>query len=83
MSRISKHAGRYYRLGGEPGPMQDHNLITWIKLKRAIIANDGRPQLYEVLCDIAALHHDGDGPGFVRYCIRRGWLTGGLVAEED
>jgi hypothetical protein len=72
MSRISKHAGCYFGLCKEPGPMQDHNLIAWIKIKRAIVANDGRPQLFEVLCDVASAGNDGSE--FVRYCIRRGWL---------
>ena len=71
MSRQSVHAGVYFGLGREPGPLSDGKLLPWIKVKRAVIAQGDT--LYEVLCDVAD-DKNTDGPAFVRYCIRRGWL---------
>lgn len=72
MSRQSVHAGQYFELGREPGPLSDAKLLPWIKVKRAIIAQGAT--LYEVLCDVAD-DKNTDGPAFVRYCIRREWLV--------
>jgi hypothetical protein len=71
VSRTSVYAGKYIEAARAPGPLSDGKLLPWIKIQRAILAQG--PVLYEVLCDVAD-SKDVEGAGFVRYCLRRGWL---------
>lgn len=73
----TKYAGRY-RLGGLPKDLLPHNASSW-QIIKTILDVRGTADFWDMAVAVRG-HESGTksdpGPqGFIRYCIRRGWLA--------
>ena len=62
-----------YQIDKTPRMTAQHNIDSWKKIESHL--NKHRSDTFDALVMICSKHdHPSGGDGFVRYCIKNGWL---------
>jgi len=63
-----------YKLGKTPSMTAEHNIISWNKVERRLLEHGAAE--FELLVSWTEGHKHATGAtGFIKYCIRSGWIT--------